>query len=95
MLLEQSLTQNEHMKVIESTDEDEPDNKLNDSLMQDSKFRSGSIQESLKDQLEDITGIQMNSNINEISYNKVIDQCNETDSDVAEFFNSIIANDLK
>lgn len=49
MLLEQSFTQNEHMKVIESTDEDEPDNKLNDSLMQDSKFRSGSIQESLKD----------------------------------------------
>ena len=37
----------------------------------------------------------MSSNINEISYNKVIDQCNETDSDVAEFFNSIIANDLK
>ena len=36
----------------------------------------------------------MSKVLNENSYNKVIDQCNENDERIAEFFNSIVINDL-
>lgn len=47
-----------------------------------------------RDQLEALTGIQMSKQLNDASYNSVIDHCNDADVETAEFFRAIISNDL-
>lgn len=46
-----------------------------------------------KDQLETLASCQFDKRLNDVLYNGLIDKCNDTDEEIAQFFKFIAAND--
>ena len=46
------------------------------------------------EQLETLTSVLLKQHLNDDTYNSLIDQCNQKDEEVQNFFNSLAKNDL-
>lgn len=77
----------QHLNILGSTDNIEDLEEIYRKSQADEKTR--------QEQLETLTGVHLSKRLNDLSYNSVINKCNQVDEENQNFFDSIAKNDIE